>query len=726
MEAQTQESITGSVDSIVYHDQRSGFAVMRFHMATPKEDSVVAVGTFSSITNGESFRLTGIWSKHPQYGKQFKVSEYVVTRPTTLEGVERYLGSGMIKGIGPVMAKRIVEYFKEQALEIIDSKIHRLSEVPGISHKRVKMIQSAWEEQRAVKDVMLFLQTHGVSPRFAVKIFKQYGNDAITVVEKTPYRLAADVYGIGFRTADQIARNLGMPVDSMDRLQAGLRFVLTEAGEEGHCYLPESELIKRAATALSVENQDRLKAALAALLTDDSLKSEPGEPERGIYLASIWNAEQSIVRRMKSLLEKSVPAASEPVETWLAKYARQQSVELSDEQRRAIQQAVISRVLVLTGGPGTGKTTTLRAMVQMFEAMGKRIALASPTGRAAQRLSEVTEREAKTIHRLLEFDPAAKGFKCNENAPLDTDVVIIDESSMIDVKLAHHLLKAIAATTQLILVGDVDQLPSVGPGTVLRDLITSAAVPVVRLRQVFRQAGQSLIIQNAYRINRGELPELITPGTQTSDCYFLRADEPEQVVELIVKSAASSLPKRFGYDSLRDIQVLTPMNRGQAGTTNLNTVLQAALNPPSPGKTELGRGSHTFRVGDKVIQRVNNYKLEVFNGDMGRIEIIDLEEQTLGVRFGDRMVYYDSADVLELSHGFCVTVHKSQGSEYPAVILPVHTTHFLMLSRNLLYTALTRAKRTVVMVGTTKALSIAINNLEAVKRFTGLADQLSR
>lgn len=365
-------------------------------------------------------------------------------------------------------------------------------------------------------------------------------------------------------------------------------------------------------------------------------------------------------------------------------------------------------------------------MVRMFEGLGKEIALASPTGRAAQRLAEVTDREARTIHRLLEFSPQSKGFTRNEESPLDADVIIIDEASMVDVKLAQHLLKAVAPTSQLILVGDVDQLPSVGPGTVLRDLINCGTVPVVRLKQVFRQAGQSLIIQNAYRINSGEFPVLITPGTQTSDCYFVQASEPEEVADLIVKAAASSLPKRFNYDPLRDIQVLTPMNRGLAGAANLNTVLQAKLNPPAPGKIEFSRGNRLFRVGDKVIQRVNNYNLDVFNGDMGRIEIIDLEEQTMGVRFADRMVFYESANVSELAHGFCVTVHKSQGSEYPAVILPVHTTHFMMLSRNLLYTALTRAKRTVVMVGTAKALHIAINSLEAVSRFTGLASQLSQ
>jgi exodeoxyribonuclease V alpha subunit len=723
-EKRNHQTIIGSVERVTYHNEQNGYTVLRFQMKGNKEP-VIAIGSFSSISPGESLRLTGLWTTHPQYGEQFKILEYAVVRPATIAGIQKYLGSGLIKGVGPVTAKRIVEHFKEKTLDVIENDIARLGEVPGIARKRVEMIKRAWEEQRSVKEVMLFLQSHGVSTHFAVKIFKQYGNQAITIVEKTPYRLASDIYGIGFRTADQIARNLGMSVDSPERLQAGLRFVLLEASEEGHCYLPQSELAKRAAKALEVEDEAKLAAMTAVMLDDGLLKMETDAADHAIYLPAFWQAERSITRRVKELLEKAVHVSGARVENWLARFAERRGIELSEEQQRAIQQAAKARVLVLTGGPGTGKTTTLRTMVQMFEAMGKRMALASPTGRAAQRLAEVTGREAKTIHRLLEFDPSQMGFKRNEESPLDADVIIIDESSMIDVVLANNLLKAVDAKSQLILVGDVDQLPSVGPGAVLRDLIKSGVVPVARLNQVFRQAAESLIIQNAHRINRGEFPALIKPGLQESDCYFIEADDPPRIVELIVKSVASSLPKRFGYDPLRDIQVLAPMNRGLAGATNLNHVLQTALNPAASGKAEFNRGNRVFRVGDKVIQRVNNYKLEVFNGDMGRIEIIDLEEQTLGVRFADRMVYYDSVDVLELMHGFCVTVHKSQGSEYPAVILPLHASHFLMLSRNLLYTALTRAKQTVVMIGTTKALSIAMNNLEAVHRFTGLARELA-
>lgn len=722
-ENSNHKTITGSVERVTFHSEESGYTVLRFRVQGEREPSIV-VGTFSAISPGESLRLTGHWTTHPQYGQQFKVIESAVMRPATIAGIQKYLGSGLIKGIGPVTAKRIVEHFKEKTLEIIETDITRLGEVKGIARAKVEMIQRAWEEQRTIKEVMLFLQSHGVSTHHAVKIFKQYGNQAISIVEQTPYRLAVEVYGIGFRSADQIARNLGIPADSPERMKAGLRHMLLEASEEGHCYLPQGELVTRAAKALDVENEAMLAAATAAMLDDGLLRMGTDADEHAVYLPPFWQAERAITRRLKALLEKRVQVNTSRVDDWLARFTERRGIELSEEQQRAIQQATKERVLVLTGGPGTGKTTTLRTMVQLFEAMGKQVALASPTGRAAQRLAEVTGREARTIHRLLEFDPSQAGFKRNEEWPLDTDVVIIDESSMIDLVLANNLLKAIDVKSQLVLVGDVDQLPSVGAGTVLRDLIKSGVVPVARLTQVFRQAQESLIVQNAHRINRGEFPQLIKPGQGESDCYFIEADTPERIVELVVKSVATSLPKRFAYNPLRDVQVLAPMNRGLAGATHLNEVLQQALNPPAVTKAELVRGNRTFRVGDKVIQRVNNYKLEVFNGDLGTIEMIDREEQGIAVRFADRIVQYDSADVLELAHGFCITVHKSQGSEYPAVVLPLHTSHFLMLSRNLIYTALTRAKKTVVMIGTVKALGVAMNNLEAMRRYTGLTREL--
>jgi exodeoxyribonuclease V alpha subunit len=720
---QDRQTIVGTVDRVTYHNEQNGYTVLRFQIPG-HSDPVTVVGNFPAVSPGESLRLSGLWSTHPQYGDQFKAIEYSVTRPATIAGIQKYLGSGLIKGIGPVTARRIVEHFREKTLEVIESDISRLGEVTGVSRKRVEMIQKAWEEQRAIKEVMLFLQSHSVSTHFAVKIYKQYGNEAISVVEKTPYRLAAEVYGIGFRTADQIARNLGMPVDAQERLRAGLEHVLMTATDEGHCYLPADDLVKRSAEALEVDDQAKLSAALEKMLDDGLLKIEENDDERAIYLPPMWQSERGVAWRLRALMEKSVRIDSTRVQSWLDRFTQKRGIELSEEQLGAIHLAAESRVMILTGGPGTGKTTTLRAMVELFYAMRKTVALASPTGRAAQRLSEVTGREAMTIHRLLEFDPSGMQFKRNEVWPLDADVVVIDEASMIDIVLANSLIKAIDERSQLILVGDADQLPSVGPGAVLQDLIHSGVTPVARLSQVFRQAAESLIVQNAHRINRGEFPRLIKPGEEKSDCYFIEAEEADDVVRLIVNAVSKSLPSRFGYDPLKDIQTLSPMNRGRAGANHLNEVLQAALNPPSPGKAELNRGNRTLRVGDKVIQRVNNYKLEVFNGDMGAVEAIDLEDQMLAVRFADRIVAYDSADSLELSHGFAVSIHKSQGSEYPAVVIPLHTQHYMMLSRNLLYTALTRAKKTVVLIGTTKAIGMAMHNLEATRRFTGLVRKL--
>ena len=715
-------TLTGSVDRVTYHNEDNGYSVLRLHVAG-MADPVTVIGNFSTITPGEHLRLSGWWTMHPQYGEQFKSVSYEVVRPATIAGIQKYLGSGLIKGVGPVTARRIVEHFGERTLDIIEHDISRLNEVKGIARKRVELIQHAWEEQRAIKQVMLFLQSHGVSTHFAVKIYKQYGQDAIGVVEQTPYRLASEVFGIGFRTADQIARHLGLPIDAPERLQAGLRYVLMEAGDEGHCYLPQNELLERATKVLELPNPEdlpKLAAISAQMIAEDQLKQEPAAEDHAIYLPAFWQAEHSVAKRLRMLLDRPVKADRERIHDWLGRYTEKRGLELSAEQRQAILEAGSRRALILTGGPGTGKTTTLRAMVQLFQSMGKRVLLASPTGRAAQRLAEVAGREAKTIHRLLEFDPSQMAFRRREDNPLEADVVIIDEASMIDLLLANNLLKAVAPTAQLVLVGDVDQLPSVGPGKVLQDLIKSEAVPVARLTQVFRQAAESMIIQNAHRINRGEFPRLIAPGTEKSDCYFIEMDDPAEIVNLLVKSVVTSLPNRFGYDPRRDIQVLTPMNRGQVGTNALNTVLQEALNPPRPGRHELNRGSRALRVGDKVIQRVNNYKLEVFNGDLGTIEAMDLEDQLVVVRFADRLVTYDYADLMELAHGYCVTVHKSQGSEYPAVVLPLHTSHFLMLSRNLLYTALTRAKKTVVMIGSVKALAIAMHASEAMHRYTRL------
>ncbi|MEP7270916.1 MAG: ATP-dependent RecD-like DNA helicase [Acidobacteriota bacterium] len=723
-ESSSLHSLSGSVERVTFHNEQNGYTVLKLRVAEHR-DPVTVTGNFSAVSPGENVRLTGLWTSHRQFGDQFKATAYEITRPATLAGIQKYLGSGLIKGLGPVMAKRIVDHFGQTTLQVIENEIDRLSEVRGVAGKRVRMVQVAWAEQRAIKQVMIFLQGHGVSTHFAVKIFKHYGNEAISVVEDSPYRLAADIHGIGFRTADQIARNLGVPEDSEARLQAGLQYVLSKATDEGHCYLPAPELIARAGDVLKIESEPRLLASVGMLLSAGGLKEEPMVDGRAIFLPQLWHAERSFTRRLQSLLKSKLKIHLTRVEAWLERFTASRNIQLAEEQRQGIISAVQSPVSILTGGPGTGKTTTLRALVALFRAMGRRVLLASPTGRAAQRLSEVAGEEAKTIHRLLEFDPAHLAFKRNESLPLECDVVIIDESSMLDIVLGNNLLRAIGPETQLVLVGDVDQLPSVGPGAVLRDLIRSGVVPVVCLRTVFRQAAESLIVQNAHRVNRGEFPQLVEPGSGRCDCYFIEQDDPEQMVDLIVRVVGSSLPARFGYKSRDDIQVLSPMNRGRVGAGNLNKVLQERLNPPQPGKAELVRGDRSLRVGDKVIQRVNNYKLEVFNGDLGAIEFIDLVNQVVAVRFADRLVSYDYADVLELGHGFAITVHKSQGSEYPVVVIPLHVQHYVMLSRNLLYTALTRAKQLVVLIGTKKAIGAAMRNREAVRRFTGLAKALA-
>ncbi|MBO0800381.1 MAG: AAA family ATPase, partial [Blastocatellia bacterium] len=539
MEEKTSNQIlTGSVERVTYHNEQNGYTVLKLLIPGHGEPLTVT-GNFSSVSPGESLRVTGIWTTHPQYGDQFKALDYAVVRPATIAGIQKYLGSGLIKGVGPVTAKRIVEHFGEKTLDVIESDIARLAEVKGIARKRIEMIQKTWQDQRAIKDVMLFLQSHSVSTHFAVKIYKQYGNESISMVEKTPYRLASEVYGIGFRTADQIAKNLGMPADAAERMRAGLQFVLLQATDDGHCYLPSGELIERSSVVLGIEDRGKLETTLEKMLDDGLLKTENNKADgKAIYLPPIWQSERGVARRLMTLLEKQIRVDEKRIDNWLDRFNAKQGIELSAEQRRAVQRAASERVFVLTGGPGTGKTSTLRAMVGLFSAMGRSVLLASPTGRAAQRLSDITGREAKTIHRLLEFEPSQMSFKRNEELPLEADVVIIDEASMIDIVLANSLFKAVHPDSQLILVGDVDQLPSVGPGTVLRDLIDSSAVPVARLTQVFRQAAESLIVQNAHRINRGEFPLLVKPGEQQSDCYFIEAEEPDEMVELIVRSVA--------------------------------------------------------------------------------------------------------------------------------------------------------------------------------------------
>lgn len=726
------ETIQGVVERLTFHSPESGYSVARLKLPGD-QDLTTIVGSFPNIQPGQTLKLVGFWREHPKFGPQFNVTQYQETKPATLTGLEKYLGSGLIKGVGPVTAKRIVKHFGLDTLEIIETQIDRLIEVPGIAKKRVKMIQSAWETQKAIKEVMIFLQSHGVSTTYSVKIYKQYGDKALAVVTDNPYQLATDIYGIGFVTADAIARNLGVPPGSEFRYRAGIFHVLGEAGEDGHCFLPQQELVEQVVKRLALPDHTPSSHTVAEITAQmgqvrgqgDQIVIQPHPEYQSIcYQPSFFQSEQKLAERMSELLSATITIDEARVSNWIDRYTAATSMQLSQKQRQAVEMAAREHVLIITGGPGVGKTFVTRTIVALWKAMGKSIALASPTGRAAQRLSEMTGFEAKTIHRLLEFDPRSMSFQRNSENPIPANAIVVDEASMIDLFLGNSLLKAVALDAQLLLVGDIDQLPSVGPGNVLRDLIGSERVPVVRLFQVFRQAASSAIVSNAHRINLGEYPVLepVSPTPRT-DCLWWGAAEPEHGVQAIQELVADFIPK-WGFDPARDLQVLCPMTRGMVGTRNLNTVLQQLINPPTPDKAEIVRGGLILRVGDRVIQKKNDYTREVFNGDMGVIAAIDLEEQEVTVQFGERLVSYDYADMNEITLAWSVTVHKAQGSEYPVVVLPLYMQHYMMLSRNLLYTGLTRAKQLAILVGPKKAIGLAVRMVKDQQRYTLLLERL--
>ncbi len=722
--SRSYSTLQGTVERITYVNEETQYVVARLDVPGSR-DLATIVGNLPSLTPGETLRLQGTWTHHKKYGDQFHVQQYETVAPATLTGVQRYLGSGLIKGIGPVFAKRLVDAFGLDTLRVIEEEPDRLRTVEGIGPLRVQRITTAWAEQKEIREVMLFLQGHGVSSTYAVKIFKAYGQAAIATVKANPYRLAQDIYGIGFKTADGIARNLGVPPDSPLRAQAGIIHVLQALSDEGHVYAPEADLLREAETTLEIP-RPLLADAMADLAREGLVVAEelPGGG-RAIYLTPLHVAEEQVARRLADLLRAPRLPVRVDVEKALVWVEGVTGLQLAPQQREAIRMALTHKALVITGGPGTGKTTILRCIIQILEKKGVRIHLASPTGRAAKRMAEATGHQALTIHRLLEWSPAAAGFQRNAHRPLETDLVIVDEASMIDVVLMNGLLRAVPLMATLVLVGDADQLPSVGPGTILRDILESGRVPSVRLTEIFRQAEQSRIVLNAHRVNRGEFPDLSRPaGGGDSDFHFLPEEEPERLQQLIVELASRRLPARLRFDPVEDIQVLTPMHRGVIGATQLNAALQAALNPARAGVVEVMRGGRIFRVGDRVMQVRNNYDKEVYNGDIGRIARIDLEEQEVVVRVDGRPVTYDFSELDELMLAYAATVHKSQGSEYPAVILPMHTTHYPMLQRNLLYTALTRAKRLLVLVGMKKALAIAIRNDATLRRCSRLADRL--
>jgi exodeoxyribonuclease V alpha subunit len=722
------------LERITYANEETGYTVAR--VATDRSgDLLTVVGPLLGAQPGESLRLRGRWASHSQYGRQFQVEAYDTVLPATIQGIRRYLGSGLIKGIGPKMAERIVEHFAEATLEVIEQAPGRLVEVAGLGRKRSGMITAAWEEQRAIKEVMVFLQGVGVSTSLAVRIYKTYRDEAIDVVRREPYRLAGDVWGIGFKTADQIAQRLGIPHDSPERVKAGLQFALSEASDDGHCYLPETELITRAAGLLGVDG-GLASRCLEELVAEEGVVAEPlpassTDPEgtgRAIWLVPFHRAEAALAGGLLRLLGAPSDRLpwSQAVDwtvalNWLG---RAMGVTLAPEQAAAVRLALTQRVAVLTGGPGCGKSYTVRAIVALARAKHAKILLAAPTGRAAKRLSELAGMEAATLHRLLQLRPGGDAA-FDRDHPLDADLVVVDETSMLDVLLANKLVKAIPPGAHLLLVGDVDQLPSVGAGEVLRDLLAAERLSRVRLTHVFRQAQQSGVVTNAHRINAGQPP--ITHGL--ADFFLFPEDDPQQVADLVVDIVANRLPRRFGLDP-RDVQVLCPMHRGPAGAGVLNERLQAALTPAREGLAERRFGGRVYRVGDKVMQIRNNYDkgtAGVFNGSVGVVTALSLEDQELRVLLDeDEEVAYGFDELDELTHAYAVSIHRSQGSEYPCVVVPVTTSAWLMLQRNLLYTAVTRAKRLVVLVGSRRALAKAVRTQGAGRRYTALTQRLQQ
>ncbi|MEU0082676.1 ATP-dependent RecD-like DNA helicase [Streptomyces sp. NPDC006274] len=726
--------LEGVLERITYANEDNGYTVARVDTGRGG-DLLTVVGSLLGAQVGESLRMEGRWGSHPQYGKQFTVENYTTVLPATVQGIRRYLGSGLIKGIGPKIAERIVDHFGTGTLDVIEQEPKRLIEVPGLGPKRTRMIGAAWEEQKAIKEVMVFLQGVGVSTSIAVRIYKKYGDASISVVKNQPYRLAADVWGIGFLTADRIAQAVGIPHDSPERVKAGLQYALSQSTDQGHCFLPEEQLISDAVKLLAVDT-GLVIDCLAELAADDEgvvrervPGPEGGEPVTAVYLVPFHRAELSLAGQVRRLLtaEDDRMAAFQDV-AWdkaLAWLAERTGAELAPEQQAAVRLALTSKVAVLTGGPGCGKSFTVRSVVELARAKKVKVVLAAPTGRAAKRLAELTGAEASTVHRLLELKPGGDAAY-DRDRPLDADLVVVDEASMLDLLLANKLVKAVAPGAHLLLVGDVDQLPSVGAGEVLRDLLADGGpVPNVRLTRIFRQAQQSGVVTNAHRINSGLQP--VTTGLE--DFFLFVEEETEDAGRLTVDVAARRIPAKFGLDPRRDVQVLAPMHRGPAGAGTLNGLLQQAITPGRPELPEKRFGGRVFRVGDKVTQIRNNYDKGlngVFNGTVGVVTSLNADDQRLTVLTDeDEEIAYDFDELDELAHAYAVTIHRSQGSEYPAVVIPVTTGAWMMLQRNLLYTAVTRAKRLVVLVGSRKAIAQAVRTVSAGRRCTALAHRLA-
>ena len=718
--SQVLEVLAGLVERVTYHNAENGFCVLRAK-ARGHRDLVTVVGHAAIISAGEWITASGEWINDRTHGQQFKARFMRTSAPSSIEGIEKYLGSGMIRGIGPVYAKKMVKAFGEQVFDIIEAEPDRLREVTGIGAVRAKRITDAWAEQKIIREIMVFLHSHGVGTARSVRIYKTYGADAVQVMTENPYRLARDIRGIGFKTADAIAMKLGFEKTAMIRVRAGISYALTEAMDNGHCGLPTKELTPLAVELLEVP-EELVQTALDLELAEGTVVADTVGDMPCVFLGGLYRAEKVIAERIQELLNGTLPWATIDPDKALPWIEQKTGLALAPSQVAAIRLALMSKVLVITGGPGVGKTTIVNAILRILAAKGVDLLLCAPTGRAAKRMTEATGFEAKTIHRLLEVDPKAGGFKRNDANQLDCDLLVVDETSMVDIMLMQALVKAIPNSAALLIVGDIDQLPSVGPGQVLADIIASGTVPVVRLTEVFRQAAQSRIITNAHRINQGIIPDLARPEGE-SDFFFVPADDPETAVARIVELVKTRIPERFGLDPIRDIQVLCPMNRGGVGARSLNVELQKALNPAGDRKVE--RFGWTFAPGDKVMQIENDYDKEVYNGDIGYIDDVDPDAGELTASFDGRAVTYGFGELDTLVPAYAATIHKSQGSEYPAVVIPVLTQHYTMLQRNLLYTGVTRGKRLVVLVGQRKAVAIAVRNVSGRRRWSKLNEWLN-
>lgn len=725
---QKLQYLEGTLERLTFQNEENGYTVARL-IPRGKSQEVTVVGTLTGVNVGELLHLEGLWTSHPQYGRQFEVRSFSVHYPATIEGLRKYLGSGLVRGVGPVTAARIVDHFGLQILDVIEVSPHRLREVPGIGEVRAQTIARAWEEQKQIKEIMMFLQGHGVSTSLAVRIYKQYGQESINVVRSNPYQLARDVFGIGFRTADKIARQMGISPSAPERLQAGLLYALSVLSDEGHCFATRDQLLSEGFQLLEVsipaceEQLDNL-ICQAALIAEEAEDKVPGN--QAIYLPPFLMGERGVTSRLRRIqmagrdrLRDFQTVDWQRAFDWLD---TQITIKLTDQQKGAVRMALTSKVSVLTGGPGTGKSTIADSIIRLLKARSHSVLLAAPTGRAAKRLSEATGLEAKTIHRLLEFKPGADGpFLRDQKNPLDADLVIIDETSMVDLLLMNHLLGAIDQGTHLLLVGDVDQLPSVGAGNVLRDVIASQVVPVTRLETIFRQAENSFIIVNAHRINQGEMPIF---ARNARDFFLFAEKDPQKASDWVINLVCKRIPEKFGFDPVSDIQVLSPMHRGAVGVSDLNLRLQEALNPPGAGKAEFRHGHRVFREGDRVMQIRNDYDRQVFNGDMGRIQQIDLDDAVALIDFDGRIIQAEFSQLDEVVHAYAVSIHKAQGSEFPVVVIPLHPQHYMMLQRNLLYTGVTRARKLVVLVGSKQAIAMAVRNDRIAARNTKLAGRL--